>query len=207
MKTWDEITAELGLAAQIEGVVHPHDLRDCAGLFHVRDNSGSTEYEFLNLLHALVLAMKPSRVIETGTFNGMGTLAIAHALTWNGVGRLWTVDLEDCQEAKQHIHDYGLGLCVEFVRSDSADYCARYLGEPFDLAFIDSGDGRLKETMTLMDRGMLRAGSLVLLHDAGPHRREFSSSWKEAFDKDCPLESYTLPLSRGLRMMFPFNLP
>ena len=200
--TWDEITADLNLAAQIEGVVHPHDIRDCAGLFHVRDNSGSTEYEFLNLLHAFVLAMKPARVIETGTFTGMGTVAIAHAMKMNGVGRLWTVDLEDCTEAKQHIHDYELGLCTEFVRSDSADFCARYLGEPFDLAFIDSGEGRLKETLTLIERGMLREGALVLVHDAGPYRQNFSSSWKEAFDGGCPLHANTLPLSRGLRIMF-----
>ena len=199
---WDEITADLGLAAQIEGAVHPHDARDCAGLFHVRDNSGSTEYEFLNLLHAFVLAMKPALVLETGTFTGMGTVAIAHALTMNGVGRLFTVDTEDCQEAKRHVHNYGLGFCVEFVRSDGADYCARYQGEPFDLAFIDSGDGRLKETLSLMSRAKLHAGSLVLVHDAGPYRRAFSSSWKEAFDEHCLLHADTLPLSRGLRIMF-----
>ena len=202
IKTWDEITAELGLAAQIEGVVHPHDPRDCAGLFHVRDAEGSTEYEFLNLLHAFVLAMKPALVLETGTCLGMGTVAIAHALTMNGVGRLFTVDTEDCPEAKRNIYNFGLAFCTEFVRSDAADYCARYDGEPFDLAFIDSGDGRLKETLTLMSRGKLHAGSLVLVHDAGPHRKGFSTSWKEAFDESCLLHADTLPLSRGLRLMF-----
>ena len=44
--------------------------------------------------YAIVRAMKPLLVVETGTEKGLGSLVIAAALLKNGVGRLITIDIE-----------------------------------------------------------------------------------------------------------------
>lgn len=44
--------------------------------------------------YAIVRAMKPALVVETGTEKGLGSLVIAAALLKNGHGRLITIDIE-----------------------------------------------------------------------------------------------------------------
>lgn len=199
--TWERIASELGLAQVCEAKIHPHDPRERAELFHARDASGCTEFEFLNLLHAFTLALKPALVLETGTFTGMGTLAIASALSWNGFGELITVDLEDCRDAKECVERYGLAHHVKFVRQDALYFCDSYTGSPFDMAFVDSGGTRQAETNALA-KGKLRSGALVFLHDASPFRVNATTSWGEIFDKDCTIPGHTIPLSRGIRIMW-----
>ncbi len=43
--------------------------------------------------YALVRALKPKNVVETGTDKGLGTLVIAAALMRNGTGRLTSIDI------------------------------------------------------------------------------------------------------------------
>lgn len=202
MSSWERITSELGLAQACEAKIHPHDPRERAELFHARDASGCTEFEFLNLLHAFTLALKPQLVLETGTFTGMGTLAIASALSWNGFGELVTVDLEDCADAKECVEKHGLAHHVVFRRENAIDFCATYDGEPFNMAFIDSGPGRLVEANSLDARRKLTEGALVIAHDASPFRVNSNPSWGEIFEKDCTIPGHTIPLSRGIRMMW-----
>ena len=44
--------------------------------------------------YALIRAMKPNIVVETGTEKGLGSLVIAEALRKNGIGKLVTIDME-----------------------------------------------------------------------------------------------------------------
>lgn len=200
--SWETVVSELGLSGMCERDVHPHDPRERAELFHVRNDSGSTEFEFLNLLHAFTMTIKPDLVLETGTFTGMGTVAIAHALSWNGFGRLLTVDLEDCAEAKAVVQRYALAHLVEFIQSDSKEFCATYSGNPFDMAFIDSGDGRLIESNALCQRSKLTKGAPVFVHDTSPFRVGMATSWNEIFEKESVMGGHNIALSRGIRIMF-----
>lgn len=202
MKTWDKIIEDLKLDAVVESTIHPHDPRERADLFHVRDGSGSTEFEFLNLLNAFTLAMKPSLALELGTFTGMGSLAIASGLKWNGFGMLFSVDIDDCVEARKHHQNYDLESWVNFIKSDASGFCDAYEGEPFNLVFIDSGSNRLCEANILLSRDKIADGALVMVHDASPFRINGNSSWGEIFAKECPLQGHTIPLSRGIRIMF-----
>ena len=199
--SWEQIEEQLGLSKRIELDIHPHHPDERADLFHAKDDSGSTEFEFLNLIHAFVLATKPAIVLETGTFTGMGTVAIAKALSWNGFGKLTTIDLEKCQEARDCIESNGLSHHVEFIQSDALKYCSEYDGTPFNLAFIDSGADRLDETNVLIKREKLAPSAVIILHDASPLRNA-DITWFERFEKECSLKSYTIKLSRGLRIMF-----
>ena len=62
-----------------ESFTHPHCPEEKAELFFTFD-VGSTEVESLELLHAIIRRTKPQMCLETGTFCGIGTIAIAHAL-------------------------------------------------------------------------------------------------------------------------------
>jgi predicted O-methyltransferase YrrM len=81
---WNQIAQDLGLAEGRESSLHPHVAEERSELFRAADG-GSTEYEYLNLIHGLVLATKPTLVLETGTFRGYGTLALGSAIHRNGL--------------------------------------------------------------------------------------------------------------------------
>lgn len=198
--SWDQIRVELGLDKFGEADIHPHVAAERAEFFHSHD-CGGTEFEFLNLIHAIVLATKPKWCIETGTFTGLGTLAIAHALHWNNYGCLITLDIENMLDARELIQRYDLGAHVRFEVENASDFIRRYNGEPFEFAFIDSGGERLGETNLLIGGGKLKAGAIVVAHDASPLRHAEPTLGTQLI-KECPLPGHTIPFSRGLRIMF-----
>ncbi|MFM8856998.1 MAG: class I SAM-dependent methyltransferase, partial [Actinomycetota bacterium] len=61
----------------------------------VRRGLADTEVRFGRRVgwYALVRAMKPGHVVETGTDKGLGSLVIAAALLRNGRGSLTTIDI------------------------------------------------------------------------------------------------------------------
>src|SRR6266852_4575937 len=61
-----------------EADVHPHVPAERAELFDAF-NTGTTEFELLNWVHATVMLIKPEAVLETGAANGLGTIALASA--------------------------------------------------------------------------------------------------------------------------------
>ena len=58
--------------------VHPHVSEEKGDLFDASDG-GSTEYEVLNWLHSTIRLLKPQEILETGGWDGLGTIALAHA--------------------------------------------------------------------------------------------------------------------------------
>lgn len=197
---WHQIAQDLGLNQCKESEVHPHAPEERAELFRAADG-GSTEYEYLNLIHALTLAAKPLLVLETGTFRGYGTLAIASALHLNGMGQLITVDMGECREAKGLLQKYGLNM-VQCVQSDSVKFCAQWTGEPFNLVFHDSGMSvRHRECDLLHRRAKLAPGALAIFHDASPLRHGMDCSWEMLTYLDQHSSGLKLNLSRGLRVL------
>lgn len=201
MNNWEIIASELGLCKLCESDIHPHCPEEKSHLFHSSD-SGGTEFEYLNLINALVRASKPEHCLETGTYTGLGTLAIASALSWNGSGILHTIDIEECVDARGRVSAYGLGGHVDFVVKDALEFCKTYEGPPLGFVFIDSGPTRIDETNTLLERKKLAPGAIVVLHDASPLRTGMANTWHHVFEDRCPLKGHTMPLSRGLRIMF-----
>src|SRR5262249_34901863 len=110
---------------QPETMDHPHVPEEKAHLFTALDN-GSTEFEVLNLLHALVSTFKPEVALETGTYRGFGAIAMASAMAANGVGRLHTVELnpDNADEARSNIDRFDPGLWerLELHHDDSCRF-------------------------------------------------------------------------------------
>lgn len=200
MKTWSQISAELNLALLNEGDIHPHVSEERAHLFHSHDN-GATEFEWLNLINAFVMATKPTLCIETGTYTGLGTIAIAAALEWNNHGRLITLDIDECETAKKLIAGYDLSGRVDFVKSDARKFISDWYGLKFNFAFIDSGGERLQETNLLHARGLMSSGAPIILHDASLLRNPGETVGSQ-FERECSIKGHTISLSRGIRIMF-----
>lgn len=194
---WFKFVSESKL--QRESRFHPHVKGDCAEQFHAWDG-GSTEMEYLTLIHSLVLASKPQAVLETGTSLGIGTLAIAAALKVNGGGKLWTLDVKRAQQARDLISSKGLETHVEFVTASSIEFLAATELQ-FELAFFDSDHGiRRREYVLASQRGCLKSSALCIFHDSSLMR------WNVPTDEGylcwlAGLPRLDFPKSRGLAIV------
>lgn len=96
-----------------KAVIGVDELMDAASgklSFPERWNSGrNLQY----LLSALIILLKPSVVVETGSANGASALAICFGLDHNKVGHLWSFDIE--QETGQLVPDF-LRSRVSFIQ-------------------------------------------------------------------------------------------
>lgn len=90
------------------------------------------------VLHSLVLATRPSRLLELGTSYGYSTLLLADAARQVG-GRLVTMDLAEYKqaEARRLISKAGLADCVEFRLGDAVELIEADSGPPFDFVLLD----------------------------------------------------------------------
>jgi predicted O-methyltransferase YrrM len=161
-----------------ESRVHKHAPEERGELFSALDPA-SSELEVLNFLNALVLLYKPRVLLETGTFTGMATLAIASALATNGFGTLHTVDnvREVIEQAMGRVRGYDPALLgrIEFHHADSRSYLAEYDGAPFDFGFFDSEMScRHAELDSLLSRGKLSKGAVCVFHDSSPLRNTYA---------------------------------
>jgi len=181
---WLNETNLSGLPVITERDIHPHHSWERAELFHSFD-AGSTEIEFLNLIHALIIATKPLRCLETGTFLGMGAICIAHALRENGTGHLTTLEKDPqlCDKARAALQQSGMSDLVSVICTDSLSFIDN-LDDPIDFAFIDSHPSiRHKELSKLINNGILNG--LAVCHDTSRLRVKFP-----IFESRVDIENY-----------------
>lgn len=209
--SWIEL---INVEKHLESEVHPHCPQEKAELFCSFDN-GSTEIEVLAFLRAIVQLIKPQFVLETGTFLGIGAIAIGHALRENGFGKLITLETKQelCEKAKEKIYNCGLSGYVEIVNMDSLQFIAQLSPRgflKFDFAFFDSATPvRIKEFWSLWHKGLL--ANIVAFHDTSIYREktltipgEPQSEYLAELDKiekKCCRGRLEFNLSRGLRIM------
>jgi predicted O-methyltransferase YrrM len=123
----------------------------------------STEVEVSEFVGALVRALQPDLVLETGTAWGQTALHIGHALVQNGQGKLITLEV-DPERVSASRRRTAL-LPVEVREEPSLDYTpARWI----DFAWFDSLF-ELRAPEFLHYSPWLRPGTIVGFHDTGPH--------------------------------------
>jgi predicted O-methyltransferase YrrM len=197
------------LSDKVETLHHCHVKEERAWMFTSEDTQ-TTEHEYLNLLHALVYCLKPLSVLETGTFKGYGTTAMAKALKRNGVGRIVGVEIEmkAAMWAGEMLRVNGVADWADIVVSDSIHYLST-TGRIFDFALFDSQIPlRCKELKICLERGLLRSGSMACLHDTsrlrtttpGEPDQQAKAHWDE-FLSIPGIRFVEFPLSRGLTLL------
>ena len=166
--------------------------------FFTSYDGGDTELEYLGLLHWLIRCVKPDRVIETGTANGLGTLAIASALHCNGRGEVMTVDVGPCEAARELVSRSPAHERVTFVQDAALAFCAKCV-QPFDFGFFDSDvQSRAAEIEMLLARDKLAGFAAV--HDTGATR--FGAGLNGQLRRDLKqFPGLEFPLGRGLTLI------
>lgn len=155
----------------------------------------SAEIEVLDFLKALIIAVKPDVIVETGTFIGHSTLSMADGLRQNGFGRIITAEFDPkvFEKAQQNIQSSGLSKWIEAHLTSSLDL---QVNDQIDILYSDS-DPSIREQEVRHFLPRLKTGGLVLIHDA-------SSSFKvvrEAalnMEREGLLSVLLLPTPRGL---------
>lgn len=161
-----------------ESDIHPHVPSERANLF-LSDDGNSPELEYRDLIAALVLASKPSAVLETGTGSGRTTLAIASALRClNQTTYFTTIENNPTLRSKALplLQTRNLSGYVDFVNGDSLDVLARLARSDrnchlFDFCFLDSALSiRACEIELLCRYNLLMPGALIVVHDTSTLR-------------------------------------
>lgn len=211
--TWMEQIQQLAGRLCPENVAHHHCLEERASLFQTFEGGG-TEIETLWLLWALVRITKPGLVLETGTFHGVGTVALASAVKDNGGGKVLSVELdtEKAAQASELIKRAGLAEHVEIFNRDSLEFIKSLDTEKyrFGFAFFDSTNAiRPIEFKMLYEKGGLT--NLIAFHDTSRLREKTFKIEGEPQDVyvaelDKIEQTYCrgaleFPLAKGLRVM------
>jgi hypothetical protein len=154
--TWAEVRPE--------SEFHPHTPEELGDKFLAADG-GSTEYEVLDWLHATIRLLKPTRVLETGGFKGIGTAAMAHACKLNGFGRVFTIehDANCCARIEETLQDCRLREWVDVHWANSTDFLLKY-DYDYDIAFFDSETSiRTIECGICLKRNLIK--KVAVFHD------------------------------------------
>ncbi len=127
----------------------------------------TAEKEILDLLYAIVHALKPELVVETGTFSGISSTYIARALKENGRGLLVTCENDPVvhQNACNRFHAEGLSSTIDCRLGSSLEL---EINDRIDLLYCDS-DLKIREQEVRRFLANVSPFGLILMHDAGSH--------------------------------------
>lgn len=194
--------------------IHPHVPRERGELF-LSNHAAGTEAEVLNWLYSTVCLLKPSMILETGTAEGFGSIALASACKANGFGHVHTLELDADTHARamRRIRAAGLSEYVTGHNLSSLDFLSE-TDIRFNLAFFDSMiEIRASEYERCLDRGLLNG--LAVFHDTSPYRNEsdvlppanvhsaFRNRLKQLARERGNTGFFESTLSRGLFVIFP----
>jgi predicted O-methyltransferase YrrM len=152
-------------------------------------------------LHSLVIARKPSIVLELGTSYGYSTLFLADAVTQCG-GRLITMEIADYKQdyAREMIAKAGLTDNVDFHLGDAVAMIGEEDG-PFDLVLLDIWKDLYVPCFEalypkLSDEGIIAADNMIEPEIARPEVREYRTLLHSKPD----LQTTLLPIGSGIEL-------
>lgn len=96
--------------------------------------SGQVQGQFLSMVSSM---LRPSRILEIGTFTGFSALCLAEGLAENGL--LYTLELRDADAntAQSYFNKSPLASSIKLLRGNAAEIIPT-LKETWDLIFIDA---------------------------------------------------------------------
>lgn len=164
--------------------------------WHMYD-SMTAEAEVLEFLYTLVTTIKPSLVVETGSFLGVSTLWIAKALRANGFGKIISCEFDPLvfAKAKEKIATSDLSKWIELRNESSLEM---HIEGTIDLFFSDS-DMPIREAEVKRFLPQIRPTGVVLMHDASSHLKVVRDAALK-MESEGLLSCILLPTPRGLVM-------
>jgi predicted O-methyltransferase YrrM len=152
-------------------------------------------------LHALILARRPSRILELGTSYGYSTLVMADAAQAVGA-ELITMELADYKQAyaREQLAKAGLDGVVDFRCGDAVEMIKADPG-PFDFILLDIW----KELYTpcfnafypkLSEEAIIASDNMITPEMARPDVRVY----REAVRAKADLQTVLLPIGQGIEL-------
>lgn len=163
-------------------------------LFSMNSRVGS-ETEVHCFLKALTVMLKPSLILETGTYEGDGTIAFAEGVIQNGFGQVVSIECNpDLAMTARHKLS---GYPVEIVACNSLEYIPT--GQ-IDLLFLDS-KRTLRREEFLRFRPFLHNKSVIIWHDSSyrPQNHAVFDAVNELYKADI-IDRLLLPTPRGITL-------
>jgi predicted O-methyltransferase YrrM len=133
--------------------------------WHAPD-SEATETEVSHLIAALVGAIHPELCVETGSHLGHTAQLIGQALSANGHGHLYSLEVDPARAAAARTATAGLPVTV--LEQSSVEWTPP--GQ-LDLCFIDSLYELRKAEILLYRPHLRRPGGIVVIHDTTSAQR------------------------------------
>ncbi len=162
--------------------------------WHMYD-SMTAEAEVLEFLRTLITTLKPTLVVETGSFLGVSTLWIAEGLKANGFGKIISCEYDPVvfAKAKEKIEASGLSEWIELRNESSLEM---KIDGTIDIFFSDS-DMPIREAEVKRFLPQIRPTGLILMHDASSHLKIVRDA---AFhlESEGLVSAIFLPTPRGL---------
>jgi len=155
----------------------------------------TAELETLEFLYSIVRLLKPSLIVETGTWHGHSAVAVAKALRQNGFGKLVTfeIDTETCAVAKRRFEQENLTKFVE-LRNESP--VTGSVNGSIDLMLLDS-ELPLRISEFEHFRHQLSPGAIAIFHDTSTTHRVVREGVEDLVEKGL-LTCVMFPSPRGL---------
>lgn len=152
-------------------------------------------------LHALILARRPSRILELGTSYGYSTLYLADAARSIGA-QVVTMELADYKQAyaRQQLTTAGLDKVVDFRLGDAVAMIHEDAG-PFDLVLLDIWKELYLPCFAafyprLAEEGIICADNMIEPAMARPEVREYRAAVQACAD----LQTALLPIGSGIEL-------
>ena len=163
------------------------------------------------LLKMLVEMIRPTTVLEVGTFSGYSALSMAEGLPEGG--HLYTFEINDEMEdfTRPWIEGSAVADKITFIIGDALVEAPR-LGIQFDMAFIDGDKRTYRETYEMVMR-LLKPGGFILAdntlwdgHVVDPayghdHQTQGITDFNDYIAADSRVEHVILPLRDGLTLI------
>jgi predicted O-methyltransferase YrrM len=162
--------------------------------WHMYD-SMTAEAEVLEFLRTLVTTLKPTLIVETGSFLGVSTIWMAEGLRSNGFGRIISCEFDPVvyEKAKARIEASGLQEFIELRNESSLEM---QVAGTIDILFSDSDvDIRAAEVKRFLPQ--IRPTGLILMHDASSHMKTVREA-AFALEGEGLVSCIFLPTPRGL---------
>ena len=162
--------------------------------WHMFD-SMTAEAEVLEFLRTLVTTIKPSVIVETGSFLGVSTVWMAEGLRENGFGRIVSCEFDPVvfAKAQEKIAASGLAQWIDLRNGSSLEI---EVPGAIDLLFSDSDlDIREQEVRRFLPQ--ISPNGLILMHDASSHQRKVREAALR-LESEGLISVVLLPTPRGL---------
>lgn len=163
---------------------------------------GSDINEHLLTLYNVALEIKARTIIELGTRTGESMIPLleaAHATK----GRLYSVDVELCEEAKRKVKEFGLGERWTFVMSDDIEFGLKWpQTNPIDMVFVDTTHEyeQTKKEIAIFEP-LIRPGGIMAFHDTESRKDGVLKPIQEFLKTHAGYEFYNYLNNNGLGVM------